>query len=132
MNLTMQLISGTAQILPDDDEAIWTNYMGDCVSVIVAYNRDLVSDRFNNMKGFHGSGGIGNVNFDNLLAGVANETVTHIFIIPGIGNTFYPYLGLEDAKDRIRITHPKATIIEIELCNSARVYRNGNIVRNPH
>ncbi|MET8755434.1 hypothetical protein ABZW32_35835 [Streptomyces sp. NPDC004667] len=81
MELTMQYAEGEAEDLPADDEEITTGYMGDCVSIIVAW--DVNDGRYANMRGFHGSGAFGNINLDSLFSGVPLTRETRVFICMG-------------------------------------------------
>ncbi|MEZ5825055.1 MAG: hypothetical protein R3C97_10040 [Geminicoccaceae bacterium] len=62
--------------LAADEVAMVTGMMGGCVSVIVLTNPQ--NDKFQTVRGHHGSGGVRNVNWDELLNGAklgANDLV---------------------------------------------------------
>jgi hypothetical protein len=79
----MQLnMSATSfQTLPANDNVVRTGPMGDCVSVIVLYN--LVGTVYRNVRGRHGFGGVENVDFAGILAGVPNAATSQVIVIPG-------------------------------------------------
>lgn len=56
LTLTMQNVNGAPENAGALDTYIETGAMGDCVSVIVAWNPNIAG-QFGNMRGFHGAGG---------------------------------------------------------------------------
>ena len=72
-----------AQVLPAIDNQITTGAMGDCVSIVVLYNRNPATGRYADAMGYHGGGGLGNVNFVSLFAGVPNAATTLIIVVSG-------------------------------------------------
>lgn len=111
-----------AQILPAHDNQVLTGAMGDCVSVIVLYNP--VGGVYQNVRGYHGGGGLGNVNFNSLFNGVPNLPTTQIIMVSGtLQNSFYAtttnrdrmrqeanHAGLNNAHIHCRHGFPTATI----------------------
>jgi|GEM_PF-5916110 len=71
-----------AENLPVADPSMITGWMGDCVSVIVLWSPGP-GGRYANVRGYHGGGGIENVNFPSLFAGVPNLTNTLVFVVSG-------------------------------------------------
>ncbi len=79
MILRMQNNNGRAEVLPIGDNRLETGPMGDCVSAVVLADRDA-NGRYAIVRGFHGAGGVENINFNSLLANLpANGVVLHIF-----------------------------------------------------
>lgn len=83
MNLNMQGAGGMPQNLPGPDNTIVTGPMGDCVSVVVLYNYNAGLNRYGNGRGWHGLGGAQVVNMASMMAGVPNNAMTQVIIIPG-------------------------------------------------
>ncbi|MFE3762334.1 hypothetical protein ACFXPI_11275 [Streptomyces sp. NPDC059104] len=81
MELTMQYADCEAEDLPVGEEEITTGYMGDCVSIIVAWDAD--NGRYGSMRGFHGFGAFGNIYLDSLFNGVPLTTETRVFLCMG-------------------------------------------------
>jgi hypothetical protein len=72
MTLTQQRKDKMAEDLPTRDGAIITGYMGSCVSVVILWGFD--EGLAENMRGFHGAGGVEMVNFESLAAGLGGVT----------------------------------------------------------
>ena len=78
-----------AQDLPPAENDVSTGYMGDCACAIVMWNPDH-NGRYLHVRGYHGGGGLGNVNFASLFAGVPNLVTTRIYMVSGtLQNSFY-------------------------------------------
>jgi len=60
---------------------MYTGSMSDCVSMIVLWNP--VGGVYTNVRGYHGGGGLPNVNWGSLFAGVANHATTQVYMISG-------------------------------------------------
>lgn len=73
--------SGLPQTLPLTDNQVDTGYMGDCACAIVLFNP--VGGSYTGVRGYHGGGGLGNVNFGALFAGVPNVAATRIIMVSG-------------------------------------------------
>ena len=120
-----------AQVLPANDNEIDTGYMGDCVSVVVLYNLGA-NNVFQNAKGYHGGGGLGNVNFGSLFAGVPNLTTTMIVVVSGTlqGSKFSQQNNRETIRDEANNHHLNNAYIQ--LCHEfgrATITRSGLITR---
>ncbi|MEU7852374.1 hypothetical protein [Nonomuraea sp. NPDC049141] len=76
MNLTQQSTPAPAQTLPAGDNEVITGAMGDCVSVIVLWNQ--VGPNYQNVRGYHGSGGFQAIDFPSLFNAVPNAAGTRI------------------------------------------------------
>lgn len=80
MQLRMQTINGTADVLPINEDNLVTGPMGDCVSAIVLAKKNSKKNKYEIVRGYHGLGGAENINFDSLLNGlVYNDTILYIF-----------------------------------------------------
>ncbi|WP_283138836.1 hypothetical protein [Rhizohabitans arisaemae] len=77
MQLTQQSTPAAAQDLPAADNTVVTGPMGDCVSVIVLWNPNGAG-QYQNVRGYHGSGGFQAINLPSLFAGVPNAVGTRI------------------------------------------------------
>jgi hypothetical protein len=60
---------------------LWTGYMGDCVSLIVRYNRPINDVGCMDMKGQHGNGGVGNIDVDSLVQGISSSQIVGLHLI---------------------------------------------------
>lgn len=109
-----------AQLLPRGDDEINTGPMTECVSVIVLCNHN--GNRYQQARGYHGGGGIENVNFDNLFRGIPNHQTTRIIVIAGLLR-----YGLKDFRV-FRKTIEKE-INRHHLSLAAREYRLGSNVK---
>ena len=79
MQLKMQTINGTAEVLPINEECLVTGYMGDCVSAIVLAKKGA-KNNYEIVRGYHGFGGAENINFNSLFAGLQGEkSILYIF-----------------------------------------------------
>ncbi len=127
MKLTMRLVNEDAQDLPAYDNEIETTEMGACVSVIVAWDKQL--GRYRQMRGFHGSGGIENVNAVSLCAGVPDHQDTQVFVISGSDNlTQYARAKLNEwYRVNIRNRIPRAHVRFHHEVNNAKVNRDGDV-----
>lgn len=105
--------------------------MGDCVSVIVLYNLDA-NNVFQNAKGYHGGGGLGNVNFDSLFNNVPNVHTTMIVVVSGtLQNSAYAQQNNRLTIRQEADNHGLGNAY-IQCCHAfgnTRVTRNGNITR---
>jgi len=72
-----------AQLLPNWDGNMETGYMTECVSVIVMCN-PKVNGKYQQMRGYHGGGGVEAVNFRNLFKDIPNSSDTRIIVIAGV------------------------------------------------
>lgn len=103
MTLQMQSVTGAPQDLAAHLDYIETGAMGDCVSVIVGWNPDA-NGRMANMRGFHGAGGLPNVNFTALFNGVPNNANVQVWMVSGSSNNHLKgSFGIEG--NRARILH---------------------------
>lgn len=132
MNLIQQDNIQPAQNLPLGDPTVYTGPMGNCVCVIVMWNPDP-QGRYQNVRGFHGSGGIGGVNFGSLFQGVPNLGSTSILVISGHGNM--DIYSIQSERNTIRtqadnhfLTH--AYIHVTHGVGSATIDRFGQITRH--
>lgn len=137
LTLTMQSSTGVPQDLAAGDDYIDTGAMGDCVSVIVGWN-PAANGRMANMRGFHGAGGLPNVNFAALLNGVPNQATTQVWMISGSSNNYLEgSFGIKG--NRARIIHEVQNVAGLNLViqirsvhgvGSARVDRFGHVTRS--
>lgn len=81
MQLNMQNIGGVPQNLSGGDNTIVTGPMGDCVSVVVLWN--FVGAGYTHTRGWHGLGGVQAVDMAAMMAGVPNNVLTQVILIPG-------------------------------------------------
>ncbi|HEY5894512.1 MAG TPA: hypothetical protein VIT91_14920 [Chthoniobacterales bacterium] len=81
MKLRMQKIGGQAENLPAHDNVMNTGAMGDCVSIVILWN--FVGGNAQNVRGYHGFGGLGAINMNSLFAGVPNHNATVVHCIFG-------------------------------------------------
>ncbi|WP_049560093.1 hypothetical protein [Nonomuraea sp. SBT364] len=65
-----------AQDLGAADDTVITGPMGDCVSVVVLWNQ--VGGRYQNVRGYHGSGGFQAINLPSLFHQVPNNAGTSV------------------------------------------------------
>jgi hypothetical protein len=136
MILEMRTIDRGPQDADESHEFIETGPMGACVSVIVGWNPNDARE-MTNMRGFHGAGGIDNVNFRALFLTapeVPNNENTKVWMISGADNT--TRFGIEGNRARIlqevRTNAGLGRVLEIRSIHgvrNARVFRNGNVVR---
>ncbi len=105
------------QELRDENTGFFTGQMTDCVCVIVRWkeNNDI------KMNGFHGSGGIHEVNFASLLQNAPNHHTTSIIVIPGRDLKSEWNLGfIEDTVDtEIQLVGKPRCCVEIHTPDSA-------------
>lgn len=132
----MQLIqrnnnTSAAQILPVNDNEITTGPMGGCVSVIVLYNLNA-NNVYQSAKGYHGGGGLGNVNFNSLFANVPNVHTTMIVVASGtLQASQYAQQNNRQTIRQEANNHGLGNAY-IQCCHgfgNTRVPRNGNITR---
>jgi hypothetical protein len=120
-----------AQILPNNDNEIITGPMGDCVSVIVLYNLNA-HNVFQHARGYHGGGGLGNVNFASLFGGVPNVHTTRIIVVSGTLQTsqFAQQTNRETIRQEANDNGLGNAYIQCyDGFGNTRVTRNGNIAR---
>ena len=79
--------SEQAQTLPDDQDRIETGPMGACVCAIVMWDYDTQNRQYEEVKGFHGNGGIQAVNWTSLFAGAPDTADTRVWILCGPENS---------------------------------------------
>jgi hypothetical protein len=93
--------------------------MGDCVSVVVLWHH--AGGQYQDVRGYHGGGGFGNVNTAGLIAGVPNNAGT--LIVACIGT-----LAANDVA-RVRDWHaaaiPNAALVIASGHSNYRVDRSG-------
>ncbi|GII93410.1 hypothetical protein [Sinosporangium siamense] len=77
MQLTQQSTPAPAQNLPAGDNTMVTGPMGDCVSVVVLWNPDG-NGQYQNVRGYHGSGGFQAINLNSLFNAVPNVAATRV------------------------------------------------------
>lgn len=121
-DLKMQNKDGVAETLPAGDRVIKTGVMGDCVCAIVMWGPQF--GRYQYMRGFHGSGGIGAVNWESLFAGVDNRPTTRVYIITGPLN-IEDGGTLESGKHEARAKAPNASFVIVHGLSSASINRQG-------
>jgi hypothetical protein len=68
-----------AQDLPQGDDVMGTGDMGDCVCVVVLWNHNPVTDVYDNVRGYHGWGGFGEIDLESLFQDVPNAQGTVIY-----------------------------------------------------
>ncbi|MBN1510181.1 MAG: hypothetical protein JW955_25260 [Sedimentisphaerales bacterium] len=113
MELTAQMPTGTPQDLHKGYDFIDTGAMGDCVSVIVGWNPNA-KGYMANMRGFHGWGGLPNVNFKALFRGVDNNKSTQVWMISGSSNNYLKgSFGIEGNRARIHEEVQRAGLTEV-------------------
>jgi hypothetical protein len=131
MQLTQQGITGAAQNLPAIDNQVDTGPMGDCVSVVVLWNLNPANGQYQNVRGFHGSGGFGAVNMASLLNGVPNAAATQFIAL--LGTLASPASGSQD-RGRVTAAHaaqlPLSTLQIFQDHGSYTVSRNGAVVQH--
>jgi hypothetical protein len=107
--LIQQDVTGTAQNLPKDDDVMDTGQMGDCVSIIILWNKNLGTYR--NVRGYHGGGGLGNINTKSLFADVPDGSGTLIIVC--FGHLAHAKSGSSDlaSAEKLLAEHfPKSTV----------------------
>jgi hypothetical protein len=132
MELQMRQSTEGAQDLGEFDDVIETGFMGACVSVIIGWTPNDAGE-MDNMRGFHGAGGIGGVNFRALLRDVPNHESTKVWTMSGAdNNTLYSIEANRTTilrEVRTRVGNAVIQIRSIHDARNARVFRNGNVVR---
>lgn len=127
MVLGMKYITGKADILPANDDVMITGPMSDCVSAIVLANKN-VTGRYETIRGFHGLGGAGNINFDSLLNNLAHQDVVLCVFRGFLQRSEYAKerisVIVEEALNRNRIT----TTTQYFDYDNAQVNRLGKII----
>jgi hypothetical protein len=126
MKLSMRRLSmdEPAEDLPGNDDVMCTGSMGDCVSVVVLWNRNHDTTTFDNVRGYHGAGGFSEINLESLFHDVP----------PGEGTVIYGFFGGVAASSRdhdrfaemIATSFPEAHTATYDT-SAARVYRDGSI-----
>jgi hypothetical protein len=121
------MLNDPPQDLPLHDNQMETTEMGDCVCVIVLWTP--VAGTYQNVRGFHGGGGIDNVNVAGLMNGVPNAATTQIYVIAGPGNkSQFGKVTLNNwYLANVRTTHPNALIRFHHRIANAVVHRNGDV-----
>jgi hypothetical protein len=66
--------------LEDDEVGMYTGMMGGCCAVVVLWNQDPVTHRYRNVRGQHGAGGPGALNWGLLLQGVPTDGTSRVVI----------------------------------------------------
>lgn len=130
--MTLNMSQGPAgvQQLRPDQHLIFTDSMGDCVSVIVLYNLDKRTFAYAEARGQHGNGGIDYVDFKTLLRGVPNNRENRIIVIPGTQHTSrYAQDHIKEfVKNATRMNHQLLTIKILTARSSAKIDRFGEVV----
>jgi hypothetical protein len=113
--------NGPIQTLPGGQNDVETGAMGDCVSVVVLWNN--VGGQFQNVRGYHGGGGFGNVNVAGLIAGVPNNAGTRI--VACIGTVAAASNDVQRVQNWHGASIPNATLVIANGHGNYRVNRNG-------
>lgn len=127
MKLDIRQSPQPAQDLPDHDDVVETCEMGACVSVVVLWDKQGGS--YQNVRGYHGGGGLEAVNFDSLLKGVPSAPSTQVFIIAGTdnksdyGRKFINGLVKQEILGRL----PHVAVRIYHMVSNAKVDRTGKV-----
>jgi hypothetical protein len=119
------MYAGAPQTLPLGDALVDTGAMGDCVSVIVCWT--LVGTTYQNMRGWHGMGGIEAINFVTLFAGVPNVATTQVIVVASTMGSVAYLLG--NVQQRVFAVLPNANIRVCKGYARATVNRHGIVTR---
>ncbi len=125
MRLSMQGSSGTPETLPDGDNEVDTGAMGDCVSLVLLWNRQ--DGLYQHVRGYHGYGGFGAINLRDLLNGVPNDSDT--LVIACFGSLSSSSAGSRDperVREALQQDLGSATVQMFENQGSYTVSRDGS------
>lgn len=126
MILRMQDANGIAEVLPPYDNVMTTGPMGDCVSVIVIGS--LINGSYNVVRGYHGLGGVQNVNFASLFNGLQGLDDLKVLVFYGSLQRSPFAVGViqQCVNNAMQVNNIVAPVVYYDYSN-ASVYRNGNI-----
>ena len=104
--------------LADDEVAMMTGSMGGCVSAIVLWDRAASGD-YRRMRGQHGSGGEGAIDWQRLLGGVPEDgSATIVVSMADSGSTY--------EQDRVKKKLADRNFaVEFVMSSNLLVYRDG-------
>ncbi len=127
LTLTQQSISGQAEDLSSSQKWMCTGSMGCCVCVIVLFNK--VNEIYQDVRGFHGGGGIAAVNFASLFQGVPNNNTTQVYVISGPENMseYNKKWVRNTVADEMATTIPQAFVRFHHGIANAKVDRHGEV-----
>ncbi len=115
----------TAQDLPRDHDKMITGQMGDCVSVIALWT--LSGDKYQNVRGHHGSGGFLAVEFESLFDHVPDQYTTRVFVIASNMTSLSSLMDdIEQTINERRFLR-RASITIYKNCTCAAVDRTGAV-----
>ena len=118
-----------AEPLPMGDNEVVTGHMGDCVSVIVLFNPNAMGN-YASVRGYHGGGGLGNVNYNSLFAGVPNLADTRIIMVSGsLQNSHFARNENQNELNNQRMNHGlgNAQVQYFHAMGNARIDRRGMV-----
>lgn len=99
--------------------------MGDCVSVVVRWN--LAGVRYDSVRGWHGMGGIGAIDFNQSFAGVPNQGTTQVIVVASnMGSVSYL---LDEVSQRITGHLNAANIRVCKGFSNERITRSGQVTK---
>lgn len=124
MELSMQNENGSAQLLPSNDDVMKTGPMSDCVSVIVL--ADKSGESYKTVKGYHGLGGVENINFTSLFGNTDN--IEKIYVVSGsLQHSEYAQSHIQEIIDQQLRTFGIIVTPTYILSHNACVDRKGNV-----
>lgn len=127
LTLTQQSIGGQAEELSSSQKWMCTGAMGCCVCVIVLFNK--VNEVYQDVRGFHGGGGIAAVNFASLFHGVPDNNTTQVLVIAGPENMsdYGKKWVRTKVIDEMATTIPHAFVRFHHGITNAKVDRSGDV-----
>jgi hypothetical protein len=117
--------------LPENIHWIDTGFMSDCVSVVVLSNPNGQGE-YQNAVGYHGGGGVENVNFGALFQNIPNLTTTLIVMVSGSLNLTTRRCKANREQVRTAAQHAGLTNVAklyVHACSRATIDRRGNVIR---
>ncbi len=117
-----------AQVLPVTDNSVDTGYMGDCACVIVLHSPGP-NGSYTSVRGYHGGGGLGNVNFTSVLMGAPDLASTLVIGISGTqhGSLYAQQTNRTHLRNEANLVAPNATVRMYHGRARATVDRNGDV-----
>ncbi len=134
MELTMRMNPDPCQVLPVNDTKIFSRYMTSCDAIIVFAMP--ITDEYDNIlyyddvRGYHALGGIGNTNWQSLFDGFADFNMHQIFVFGGADNKTAFAMSeivtqVENAITKFKLTsvnkHFTWLVSEVEMNNKAEI-----------
>jgi hypothetical protein len=117
------------QDLPAHENYVETGLMSDCVSVVVLWNPNAAGV-YQNVRGYHGGGGLGHVNWNSLFAGVWDAPNTYVVMISGSNHLAVECSKSNKEQMRAAVANADLQNIRIKFCHgfvNARVDRRCEI-----